>query len=120
MFRTTAVVAAALALAACASDLTETPGTASTRVYLTDSPFPFHMIDKVNIHVVRVEATATADTMVNGTWSTIAEVNRSINLLELHSGSTTLLGETEIPAGQYRAVRMTINTTLSSVVGIDG
>jgi hypothetical protein len=67
-----------------------------------------------------VEASTSADTALGQQWTIVAEPGRVINLLDLQAGTTTLIGEVDLPAGQYRAIRVTINTALSSVVGIDG
>ena len=108
-------------LAACSE--TGTGGQlGKTRILLTDSPFPYDRIARVDMHIVRVQVNATADTS-QGTetgWTTVAEPNRTINLLELQSGETTLLGETEVSAMQVAAVRVVVNTALSSVTDIDG
>lgn len=110
--------AALLAAAAC-SDQGSGPGGRS-RILLTDAPFPYDRIQQVNIHVVRVQVSATADTSGGGTWITVAEPNRTINLLDLQSGATTVLGETDIDAGTVGAVRVVINTALSSVLDDQG
>src|SRR5205085_5841567 len=44
---------------------------------------------------------------------------KSFDLLALQQGTTALLGEGEMPAGQYHAVRMTIDTSLSSITWND-
>ncbi|MBI4420339.1 MAG: DUF4382 domain-containing protein [Gemmatimonadetes bacterium] len=111
---------AAMAVVAAACDDAGTNAGGRTQVYLTDDPFPFHLVQRVDIHVVRLEASASADTITGQQWTEIAAPNRAFNLLELQAGTTTLLGEADLPAGQYRAVRLSINTSLSSITGIDG
>jgi hypothetical protein len=88
-----------------------------TRILLTDAPFPYDRIARVDVHVVRVQVAASADTSnpAGQNWTTVAEPNRSVNLLELQSGNTTLLGESSVDAGNAGAVRVVINTSLSSV-----
>jgi len=68
----------------------------------------------VNLYVVRIEASAQMDT-AGGTWVVFAEPRQSFDLLQLQQGTTALLGERQIPAGQYHAIRMTIDTSLSSI-----
>ena len=50
----------------------------------------------------------------------MARPRRTINLLELQSGQTTVLGETTLDAASVGAVRVVINTSLSSLTRNDG
>src|SRR5205814_3882122 len=84
------------------------------KVLLTDAPFPYDSITSVNLYVVRIEASAQLDT-VRGDWVVVAEPRHTFDLLQLQQGTTAFLGEGEIPAGEYHAIRMTIDTSLSSV-----
>ena len=114
---------AAISLAAIAcSDAATTGGSGRTRVYLTDSPFPFGTITQVNVYIARIEASASTDTSgVNpASWVTIATPERTFNLLDFQGGAAALLGEADLPADQYAAVRVVINTGRSSVVRIGG
>jgi hypothetical protein len=89
----------------------------STRILLTDSPFPYDRIASVNIHIVRIQVVPSADTSDPGVqWTTVAEPNRTVDLLTLQSGITTLLGETSVDAGRVGAVRVVINSARSSIV----
>lgn len=90
------------------------------KVLLTDAPFPYDSVASVNIHVVRIEANALADTSGSGEWVLIAEPRKSFNLLVLQRGTTAFVGEGELPAGQYHALKMTIDTSLSSIRWKDG
>ena len=105
----------------CYQDDTSGPATHKplARVLLTDAPFPYDSITSVNLYVVRIEASAQLDT-TGGTWVVFAEPARTFDLLQLQQGTTALLGERQIPAGQYHAIRMTIDTSLSSVLGPAG
>ena len=90
---------------------------ATTKVLLTDAPFPFDSIARVDIYVVSVAA-STEDTVASPgtmTWVTLAEPKRRFNLLELQQGNTSELGQTQAPAGHYRSVRVIINTDSSSL-----
>src|SRR2546429_9907129 len=90
----------------CSSDLPQ------ITVRLTDAPFPYDSLHSVNIYVVRIEAEAdTADTSGGGQWTVITEPRKTFDLLALQQGATAILGQGEMPAGQYRAVRMTIDTS---------
>ena len=114
------LLAAAL-LVGCYQDDTSGPVTHKplARVLLTDAPFPYDSITSVNLYVVRIEASAQLDT-VRGDWVVVAEPRHTFDLLQLQQGTTAFLGEGEIPAGEYHAIRMTIDTSLSSVQGPTG
>jgi hypothetical protein len=53
-------------------------------------------------------------------WVTIAEPSRAFNLLELRNGVTAFLGETPVDTGHFRAIRLVIDPTLSTIVLKDG
>ncbi len=114
----------ALSLAGCYEDDTTATSLAPLRpritVRLTDAPFPYDSLHSVNIYVVRIEAEAdTANTSSGGQWTVITEPRKTFDLLALQQGATAILGQGEMPAGQYRAVRMTIDTSLSSITWDD-
>jgi len=83
------------------------------RVLLTDAPFPYDSVASVDVYVTRIEASATFDTSGGGVWTSIVAPRRRFNLLSLQQGTTALLGEGALAAGQYQAVRMVINTDSS-------
>ena len=88
------------------------------KVLLTDAPFPYDSVTSVNLHVVRIEASTQLDSAggpAGGDWVVIAEPRHTFDLLQLQQGATADLGQGEIPAGQYHAIRMTIDTALSSI-----
>lgn len=84
-------------------------------VRLTDAPFPYDSLSSVTIYVERIEASAVQDTSSTGQWVLITEPRRAFDLLALQQGTTAILGAGELPAGQYHAVRMTIDTSQSSI-----
>jgi hypothetical protein len=84
------------------------------RVLLTDAPFPYDSVTSVNLYIVRIEASTQMDT-TGGAWVVFAEPRETFDLLQLQQGTTALLGERQIPAGQYHAIRMTIDTSRSSI-----
>jgi uncharacterized protein YjdB len=88
-------------------------------VRLTDAPFPYDSLHSVTIYVVRIEANTAQDTTGAGQWVLITEPRKSFDLLALQQGTTALLGAGEMPAGQYHAVRMTIDSSLSSITWND-
>src|SRR5438093_952420 len=113
------LLAAALLVGACYKD-DNPPTTAGrkpvARVLLTDAPFPYDSLGSVNVYVVRIEANTEGDTSGTGNWVLVTEPGKSVDLLALQQGATALLREGELPAGQYHAIRMTIDTSRSSIV----
>jgi hypothetical protein len=123
------VMAAALLIGsatACSDGSTGGPGSGRTQVLLTDDPFSGGDIARVDLYIARIQASAGLDTLgsdslsPSASWVTIAEPQKTFNLLDLQQGTTALAGEVDLPAGQYRAIRVTINTGLSHVVRLNG
>ena len=116
-----ALAVASVALSACGDS-----GSGTMTVRLTDAPFPFAEVSRVDIHVVRVDARTTEATTTeagdvsNTTWTTIATPNALINLLDLANGTTTNLGEATLPTGTYSGFRIIIDPSKSSVTLKDG
>lgn len=143
-------LAAALGLVAlaCSTErvLTPGPGQGVLAVKLTDAHLPLDSIKEVNIFVVRVDArrkevehgdSAELNLGVESAasfhrddddafehdsteWVTIAEPNRTFNLLELQNGVTAFLGETVVDTGTFKAIRIVIDPAQSSIVLKDG
>lgn len=110
---------------ACYKDDSSGPGTRKpmAKVLLTDAPFPFDTVQSVDVYVVSIAASTQPDTGSSADsmqWVTITEPHRRINLLTLQQGATALLGEGELPADQYRAVRLIIDTDSSEIRFADG
>jgi Domain of unknown function (DUF4382) len=118
------IAAAVLALAGCSTYETGPAGPArdgKTAVFLTDAPFPFDRIRRVDIHVDEIALSPQADTSEGlPTWVTVARPERTFNLLDLQNGTTALLGEADVPPGQYRAVRVTFDPDRSGMTDRDG
>jgi hypothetical protein len=119
------LIAAAAALGAigvaCYQDeVLNGPASAPTKVLLTDDPFPFDSVSSVTIYVTRIEASAQFDTIGAASWVEIAAPKKTFDLLTLQQGATALVGEGTINAGQYAAVRMTIDVDKSSLKYLDG
>src|SRR2546426_797770 len=108
---------ALVGLGGCYQDDSSGPprGRPLVRVSLTDAPFPYDSVTSVNIYVVRIEASTQLDTSGGGNWVLITEPRKTFDLLGLQQGATAFVGEGELPAGQYQAIRMTIDTSLSSI-----
>ena len=119
--KTTRILAAALAVlaAACSYEPTTSTVAGTSRILLTDDPFPYTRIAQVNIHVVRIQTAPVPDS-VNANWTTVAAPDSTINILDLQAGQTTSLGELNLDATTIGAVRVVINTALSSVVDTAG
>lgn len=121
---TTALLAAAIG-GACYEDDSSGPATSKpmAKVFMTDAPFPFDTVQSVDVYVVSVAASTEPDTGSspdNVHWVTITEPKKRIDLLTLQQGTTTLLGEGEIPADRYRAVRVIIDVDSSGISFVDG
>jgi hypothetical protein len=94
-----------------------------TQILLTDSPFPYNDVARVEIHVVQVAVSTTADTGASANeqdWIVVAEPRQRYDLLTLRNGATALLGESPLSAGQYLALRLILNADSSSVTRRDG
>lgn len=113
-------LAAVLALATvrCQGDATE-PAVigGSSRILLTDAPFPFQRVSRVDLYVVSVAASVSADTgaTAGGNFVTVASPNRRINVLALQNGLTDELGTASLPPGAIKAMRLVIDTDSSSI-----
>jgi hypothetical protein len=106
-----------LATATC-SDSTGSVATAgSTSTLLTDAPFPYDRVARVDLFVVSVSASLNPDTSATagGSFFTLATPNRRINVLALQNGITDELGKADVPPGAITAVRMVIDTDSSTI-----
>src|SRR5260221_1693635 len=97
-----------------------TPG--EVTVLITDAPFPFSDVQRVDVFVVRIDgktgdvSDAQAENASDLTgWTTLVSPNTSINLLDLTNGHTSNLGVATLPAGTYQGFRLIIDTDKSSV-----
>jgi hypothetical protein len=101
---------------------TSTPAPAGrlSTVLLTDGPFPYQWIKRVDLHIVSVSVSVDADTGASGNFVTIATPERRINVLALANGLTEELGAAPLPKGALTAVRMVIDTDLSSMTTVNG
>lgn len=101
--------------------------TGQVNVQLTDAPFPFAEVKRVDVFVVRIDGKTAEvdDTEVDNesemsSWQTLVSPNTSINLLDLTNGKTANLGVATLPAGTYRSFRLIIDTDKSSITLDDG
>src|SRR5437762_1192677 len=112
-----------LAGGGCYQDETTTPAPSRkplARVLLTDAPFPYDSVASVNVYVGSIDASSGLDTTGGGEWVRVATPDRAFDLLTLQRGATAFLGEAELDAQQYRAIRMIIDADKSSIVYNDG
>ena len=120
-----ALVFATLAVAAC-GDSSGGPNTGTLVVRLTDAPFPYSSVSRVDVHVVRIDAKsatvtgAEAENLDGGGWITIATPDRTINLLALRGGVVTDLGAASLATGTYRGFRMVLDVDRSSATLTNG
>jgi hypothetical protein len=125
-----ALIGCGLGLLAGCGDYSDSPSAVTVgqlSVQLTDAPFPFDLVARVDVFIVRVDAkqpdvadddAANADDKTG--WTTVATPNASINLLDLGGGKTTTLGAANIASGTYRDFRLVIDVDKSSVTLKDG
>lgn len=115
------LLALLLGLAAC-KDETVAPETgALSRVLLTDAPFPYDRLSRVDFYIVSVSASMSPDSGAGaGGFVTLASPQRRYDILSLQNGTTAELGSLALPTGAITAVRMVIDTDSSSVTLRDG
>ena len=105
-------------LAACSSDGGSTTLPAgSTRVLLTDDPFPYSRVARVDLYVVSISGSLNADTSAGagGDFVTLAAPHRLINVLALQNGLTDEVGTVALAHGAITALRLVIDTDSSSI-----
>ncbi len=126
IFRAVAGSLLGIAAVTACSDTTGS-STGKLTVQLTDAPFPFADVSRVDVFVIRVDArTASvsdgeaADASGTGGWTAIASPNAAINLLDLQGGKTTNLGTTTLATGNYNGFRLILDTQKSRVTLKDG
>jgi hypothetical protein len=102
-------------IAACSqTDGMSTAKPGATQVFLTDAPFPYDQVDRVDVYIVRVAAGTSPDTTGSGP-GVIAAPHRAYNLLALGNGATAKLGEGILLSGQYVQFLVTIDCDSSSI-----
>lgn len=120
--RAMAALATALFVAAACDNSSTGGNSGQVNLLLTDAPFPFAEVKRVDVFVVRIDG-KTAETNdteaanesdLNG-WTTLVSPNTLINLLDLTNGKTANLGVATLPTGTYRGFRLVIDTDKSSI-----
>lgn len=79
-------------------------------ISLTDAPFPAELVEEVNVTIdaikFKIVENEDSEEEENESGFETLEVDKTFNLLELGNGETEILGELEIPAGEYSEIRM--------------
>lgn len=103
-------------------DPEDPPASTATSILITDTPFPYDLVARADLFIVRVTVGTDSGSTGGGCSSAmeVATPNRTIDLLALQRGVTALLDTVNLPAGDYGAVCVTINTDLSSLTLRDG
>ena len=94
-----------------------------TQILLTDAPFPYDTVARVDIYIVSIAASTGSDTTEQpggAPWEIVAEPRQRYNLLDLQRGVTDTVGTKTLPLGEYRSVRMVIDTDSSSITSKNG
>jgi uncharacterized protein YjdB len=120
------VLTLAAAVLACYEDEPGGPAApqatgATTRVLLTDAPFPYDSVAHVEVYVAAVRAYASADTGSGAAPGvTIATPRRRFDLLAYQQGNAIPIGEAALPPATYAAVSLTLNVDSSRLIDRTG
>ena len=89
----------------CGGDKSTEEGTGTLRLNLSDAPIDAETVAGVYITINEIQYN------LNGEWITLEGLmlDEPYNLLELSGGDFTLLGESELPAGQYNQIRFMLD-----------
>lgn len=104
-----------LTLASCggSGSGSSSAGDGTLRLYMTDSATEdyraiYVTIDRVDVH------------RADGNWEVVATPQATYNLLELVNGVTVVLGEDQLPSGNYTQMRLIIGDTPDDGLNIAG
>jgi hypothetical protein len=109
-----ALLAAALLIGCSTQTGTVTGQTGATQVLLTDAPFPYDQISRVDVYIERISAGVTVDTGGPGP-GTIVSPRTRFNLLALSNGVVADLGSGTLLTGSYVQFAIRINADSSSI-----
>jgi hypothetical protein len=73
------------------------------KLYLTDNPFPFDLVEHTNVTITRVEILGAGGAIV------LVDEPQEYDLLTLRDGVTALMSETELEAGHYSQIRVFVD-----------
>lgn len=84
---------------------------AHMQVLLTDSPFPFELVDEANVTIEQIVLRgSTADSLI------LSDTPQPQNLLLLQNGLTAPLVDMDVPAGTYHQLRVVVSDSASVVL----
>lgn len=106
------------------------PETKSGKVTLrlTDAPFPGEMVEQVNVTIDMVRLKIAGDEEAEESDSEVTddgsefitlEVEKTFNLLELGNGETAIMGDLEIPAGEYKEIRLHVVDAKIKLINVE-
>lgn len=108
IFRHLATSALVAVLSACGDGADTAGGTGTLRLALTDAPACGYDTVNITVQSVRVHQSPTAEDEDLG-WQTLAlDTARQVDLLTLSNGVLMDLGQTSLPAGRYRQLRLVL------------
>jgi hypothetical protein len=126
------VALAAGAFIGCSDSSSTDAGEGRIAVRLTDAPLPLDEVESIDVFIVRVEAKlqSTSDEEAaedvegaeasSGGWIVLATPNAPFDLMDLQNGVSVFLGEGDVPVGDYRSIRLILDTDQSSITLEDG
>ena len=80
--------------------------TGRLRLFLTDAPFPFELVDSTNVILTRVELVPKADSLER---IVLSDDTLMFNLLDLQGGITAAVADTMLPVGSYSQLRLFVH-----------
>jgi hypothetical protein len=92
--------------------------TGQVRLHAGDAPFPFELIDSATVVVEKVDIHIAADEAGESGFHVLTTAQHTLNLLELQNGVTTVLADSEVPAGKITEIRLEVSE--ASVTLTDG
>lgn len=100
---------AAALLAACGGGGSDSSGTGTLRLSLTDAPTCGYDNVFVTVEKVRVHQSAAAGATDSGWSEVVLATPKRVDLLTLINGTLEPLGETQLPAGTYSQMRLVLS-----------
>jgi hypothetical protein len=105
---TITALAAATLLVACGGGGSDSPGTGTLRLSLTDAPACGYDKAFVTVEKVRVHQSNSAGDNDAGWSEVVLPTPQRVDLLTLNNGTLLPLGQTELPAGSYTQMRLVL------------
>jgi Domain of unknown function (DUF4382)/Carboxypeptidase regulatory-like domain len=93
-------------------------GKGKVNIYLTDAPFPIHLVAQTFVTIDKVEIRKQGTDTTDASFIDLTVEPMEINLLDLSNGVTEQLASVELEAGSYDMIRM--HVTDSKVILTDG